>query len=92
MMTMMIGCEVGPGLVANVLLSSSSRNIQLDRQAPRPGDHDCQDFVDDGHGATGDDEDDDNDGDDDYNDYQHQYQDCPFGDYHLPLFSPKTQG
>ena len=64
MMTMMIGCEVGPGLVANVLLSSSSRNIQLDRQAPRPGDHDCHDFVDD-HDATGDDEDDDNDGDDD---------------------------
>ena len=73
MMIMMIGS--GPGLVANVLLSSSSRNIQLDRQAPQPGDHD-----------------DDNDGDDDYNDYQHQYQDCPFGDYHLPIISPKTQG
>ena len=81
MMTMMIGCEVGPGLVANVLLSSSSRNIQLDRQAPQPGDYYCQDFVDD-H--------DDHDGDYDY-DYQHQHQDCPFGDYHLLVFSPKTQ-
>ena len=47
-MITMIGSEVGPGLAANVLLSSSSRNIQLDRQAPQPGDHDCQDFVDDG--------------------------------------------
>ena len=101
----MIGFEVGPGLAANVPLSSLSRNIPLGRQTPRPGDcndynydDDFDDDFDDGDDVDDeyidiDDEDvNDDDAYDDDDVYDDQHQNGPFGHHHLLFFLPKNNG